>query len=188
MSQRYDHWGDLLRLANRGDTRAYAHFLTEVTPVIRTIARARSAGGGAEDVEDIVQEVLLALHAKRHTWQEDAPVTPWIYAIARYKAIDARRKRRASPQVIDDLADSLADERAGDIMASRDLGQLLGGIDDRSAEIVRALGVSGESAGDVGAQLGMSEGAVRVAYHRAMARLRKLAGIDTAQLSDERRK
>ncbi len=187
MNERNHHWGELLRQANRGDSRAYSRFLSEVTPVIRGIARARSPGA-PEDVEDIVQEALLALHAKRHTWREDAPVTPWIYAIVRYKAIDARRRRGAPQQDIDDLADVLADETAGEIMAARDLGQLLGGIDNRSADIVRSLGVTGDSAGDVGAKHGMSEGAVRVAYHRALARLRKLAVGHEARLSDERRK
>ncbi|KAA2314142.1 sigma-70 family RNA polymerase sigma factor [Pseudooceanicola sediminis] len=180
MSERDDHWGDLLRRANRGDRRAYGHFLIEVTPVVRNIARARSADA-PEDVEDIVQEALLALHDKRHTWREDVPVTPWIYAIVRYKAIDARRRRGMAHHDIADLAEVLADDSAGDIMASRDLSQLLGGIDDRSADIVRALGVTGESAGDVGAQMGMTEGAVRVAYHRALTRLRKLVGANEAQ-------
>ncbi|MBT9382725.1 sigma-70 family RNA polymerase sigma factor [Pseudooceanicola sp. CBS1P-1] len=175
MTDRNMHWGELLRRARRGDGAAYARFLSEVTPAIRTVVRARARGDEAA-VEDIVQEVLLGLHAKRHTWNEDAPVTPWLYAIARYKAADAlraRRLRRTDP--LEDHAEGLVDDTLGDPTAARDLGRLLEGIDTRSAGIVRSLGVEGESAGEVGARLGLSEGAVRVAYHRAMTRLRRIA-------------
>jgi len=176
MSDRNDRWGDLLRRANRGDAAAYARFLTECVPVLRTVVRGRTVD--AAEVEDIVQEVLLAVHAKRHTWRESDPVTPWLYAIARYKAVDfARRRRRGggAPVPIDDLAEVLPGEGSGEIMAARDLARLLAGIDRRAAEIVRAVGIEGQSAGEVGARLGMSEGAVRVAYHRALARLKDMA-------------
>ena len=62
---------DLLRAANRGDQRAYGDFLREVTPLVRGIARARGGGLGADQIEDIVQETLLAIHQKRQTWRED---------------------------------------------------------------------------------------------------------------------
>jgi RNA polymerase sigma-70 factor (ECF subfamily) len=178
MTDRDDRWSDLLRRGLRGDGAAYGTFLSEITPVLRGIVRART--GGAEDGEDVVQEVLLAVHAKRHTWREDEPVTPWLYAIARYKAADAGRRRgRQGPQVpIDDLAEVLPDN-TGETTASRDLAVLLGRIDDRSARIVRAVGVEGRSASEVGAELNMNEGAVRVAYHRALVRLKDLAETET---------
>ncbi|WP_375175218.1 sigma-70 family RNA polymerase sigma factor [Pseudooceanicola sp.] len=177
MTDRNDRWSDLLRRGMRGDGAAYGAFLAEITPVLRGIVRART--GGAEDGEDIVQEVLLAVHSKRHTWREDEPVTPWLYAIARYKAADAGRRRgRQGPQVpIDDLADVLPEE-AGETTAARDLAVLLDRIDDRAARIVRAVGIEGRSAGEIGVELNMSEGAVRVAYHRAMVRLKDLAETD----------
>jgi RNA polymerase sigma-70 factor (ECF subfamily) len=174
MTDRNSRWSDLLRRGMRGDSAAYGAFLADITPVIRGIVRART--GGAEDGEDVVQEVLLAVHAKRHTWREDEPVTPWLYAIARYKSADAGRRRgRQGTQVpIDDLADVLPEE-TGDDTAARDLAVLLDRIDDRAARIVRAVGIEGRSAGEIGAELKMSEGAVRVAYHRAMVRLKDLA-------------
>jgi len=60
-----------------------------VAPVIRGIVRARGAGLGEAAGEDVVQEVLMAVHAKRHTWRENEPVQPWLYAIARYKIVSA---------------------------------------------------------------------------------------------------
>ncbi|EAQ02810.1 RNA polymerase sigma-70 factor [Pseudooceanicola batsensis HTCC2597] len=175
MPDRDDRWSDLLRRALRGDGAAYAAFLSEAAPVIRTIVRARTAR--AEEAEDIVQEVLLAVHAKRHTWREDEPVRPWLYAIARYKSADAgrRRGRRGGQVPLDDLVEVLPDE-AGETTAARDLAVLLDRIDDRAARIVRAVGLEGRSAAEVGRALGMKEGAVRVAYHRAMVQLKDLAG------------
>lgn len=174
MTDRNTRWSDLLRRGMRGDGTAYAAFLSEITPVIRGIVRART--GGAEDGEDIVQEVLLAVHSKRHTWREDEPVTPWLYAIARYKAADAgrRRGRQGTSVQIDDLAEVLPDE-TGETTAVRDLAVLLDRLDDRAARIVRAVGVEGKSAAEVGAEMDMKEGAVRVAYHRALTRLKDLA-------------
>lgn len=175
MHERDSRWGDLFRRANRGDRVAYATFLTEVTLVIRKIVAARS-GGQMSEIEDTVQEVLIAIHTKRHTWRETEPVTPWVYAIARYKTADAWRRRRQVLVPIEDMADSLPDAGTGDAMAARDLGVMLGGLDARSAQIVRAVGVDGDSASEVGARMGMNEGAVRVAFHRAMTRLRQRAG------------
>ena len=97
---------ELLRAANRGDQRAYAAFLHAITPVLRGIARARGGGLGPEICEDVVQETLLAIHQKRQTWREDLPVRPWLYAIVRYKVVDAFRARGRTVHVqIDDFAD-----------------------------------------------------------------------------------
>ena len=78
-------WAALLRAANGGDTRAYAAFLTAVAPVLRGLVRARGRAIPADQHEDIVQEVLLAIHRKRRTWDETRPVRPWLFAIARHK-------------------------------------------------------------------------------------------------------
>ncbi|TIX52670.1 MAG: RNA polymerase subunit sigma, partial [Mesorhizobium sp.] len=80
----------LLKAAIAGDETAYAGFLTRTAALVRGFARRKIVQGGV-DPEDVVQETLLAIHVKRHTWRQDAPVLPWIYAIARFKLIDAFR-------------------------------------------------------------------------------------------------
>jgi RNA polymerase sigma factor (sigma-70 family) len=168
---------DLLRAANRGDERAYAAFLRAIVPVIRGVARARAGGLGTDAVEDIVQETLLALHRKRHTWREDMPVRPWLYAIVRYKVVDALRARgRRVKLPIEDFADILPAAETPDSLERRDAERALGRLEPRAAAIVRAIGLDGQSIAETAGAFGMSDGAVRVALHRA---LRKLAQLRT---------
>jgi RNA polymerase sigma-70 factor (ECF subfamily) len=176
MTDREQEWSALLRAANAGDARAYARFLHVVTPVLRGIVRARGRALPPDQHEDIVQDVLLALHAKRQTWQSDSPVLPWLYAIARYKTVDAFRRRGTAVHLpIEDFIDIL-ESTATDTLAARDSARLIDRLDSRSAQIVRAVSLDGEDSAAVGDRLGMSEGAVRVALHRAIKRMGQFIG------------
>lgn len=181
MNNREAEWSALLRAAMEGDGRAYARFLTLVTPVLRGIVRARGRDLGAAGQEDVVQDVLIAIHTKRHTWDQTAPLLPWLYAVTRHKVVDAFRRRGASVHLpIDDFVDVLEAEPETDALAARDSAALIGQLDPRSAAIVRAVSLEGQSTAEVGAQLSMSEGAVRVALHRAIQRMARLVnGMDT---------
>ena len=166
---------DLLRAANRGDQRAYAEFLRAVTPIVRGIARTRGGGLGADVIEDIVQETLLAIHQKRHTWREDMAVRPWLYAIVRYKVVDAFRARGRRVQVpIEDFAEVLPAAADPDPTERNDALRVIGALDPRSARIVRAIGIDGASIAETSAALDMTEIAVRVALHRGLKRLAQL--------------
>ena len=115
----------LLRAALAGDEKAYAAFLHAAAGLVRAFARRRTGQGGI-DPEDIVQETLLAVHVKRHTWRADAPVTPWLYAIARYKLIDAFRRRGRRIDVdIDEIAETLAAAPEPDRPSEREIGKAL---------------------------------------------------------------
>jgi RNA polymerase sigma-70 factor (ECF subfamily) len=165
-------WAALMRAANAGDARAYAAFLNAVAPVLRGLVRARGRALPTDQHEDIVQEVLLAIHAKRGTWDEDRPLRPWLFAIARHKVVDAFRAGGARVHLdVEDLAEVLAAPPEPDPTAAADVNQLLARLDPRSAEIVRSASLGDEEAASIGARLSMSEGAVRVALHRAMRRL-----------------
>lgn len=167
-----NEWERLLLAANAGDSAAYARFLQAVTPVVRGVVRARSGSLGPATCEDVVQEVLLAIHLKRHTWDPAAPVRPWLYAIARYKVVDAFRARgRRIDLPIEDFADTLVADAGADPTEAADLAKMIGMLDSRSAQIVRKIGLEGASFGETGQGLGMTEGAVRVALHRALKQL-----------------
>lgn len=168
-------WEDLMRAANRGNQRAYTQLLQAITPVIRGIVRARGAALGEAQCEDVVQDVLLAIHLKRQTWREDAPLRPWLYAVTRHKVIDAFRARGTRIDLpVEDFADVLPAPDEADPLERRDMERVLGQLDARAQTIVRAIGLDGQSAAETGAQLGMTEGAVRVALHRALKTLARL--------------
>jgi RNA polymerase sigma factor (sigma-70 family) len=122
-----------------------------------------------------VQEVLLAVHTKRHTWREAEPIQPWLYAIARHKVIDAFRRRGKGVDVpIEDFAELLPAPEAADPTERSDMLRVIGRLDDRAAGIVRAIGLDGATVRETGACYGMTETAVRVSLHRSMKRLAQL--------------
>lgn len=170
-----DDWGKLLAEANAGNARSYEQFLRAVTPVLRGIVRARGTALGDAGCEDVVQEVLLAIHLKRHTWDQGSPVRPWLYAITRYKVADAFRSRGRSIDLpIEDFVDDLPAEAGRDPTDNADMTKMIGMLDGRAAEIVRMIGLNGASAAETGKALSMTEGAVRVALHRALKALATL--------------
>lgn len=168
-------WETLFRAGLAGDEASYARFLHEVAPVIRGLVHARGRDLGEAACEDVLQEVLLAVHVKRHTWRSDSPVRPWLYAIARYKVADAFRTRGAQVLLpIEDFADALPAPETADPTLAGDALRMIDRLDPRSADIVRAIGLDGEEPSATGRRLSMTEGAVRVALHRALKRLAAL--------------
>lgn len=174
--QQDEVWETLLARANDGDGAAFARFLHLVTPTLRSVIRRRGDGLPPDQHEDILQEVLLAIHLKRQTWRRDSPVRPWLYALARYKVVDAfRRRGRAVTLPIEDFADVLPEENVTPPLSDRDAEVMLGQIDSRSAILVRAVALDGKTAEEAGAAVGLTAGAARVALHRAMRRLSGVA-------------
>jgi len=172
MKEKVEDLEHLLAAANAGDARAYARFLKAVTPVLRGVVRARGGGLGAAGCEDVLQEVLLAVHLKRFTWTKGAPVRPWLYAIARHKVVDAFRARGRRIDVpIEHVAEALQADAGPDPTDAADMAKLIGMLGGKSADIIRKVGVEGLSPAETGRALGMSEGAVRVALHRAFKAL-----------------
>ncbi len=173
---RTEDWETLLARANAGDGAAFGRFLTAVTPTLRAIIRARGAALPPDQHEDILQEVLLAIHLKRQTWRAGTPVRPWLYAVTRYKVVDAFRRRGTALHLpIADFEDILPDDPAPAPLSARDAETMLGQIDARSAALVRAVAIDGQTAESAGRGLGLTAGAARVALHRAMKRLTDIA-------------
>lgn len=176
-------WADLMRAANRGDTASYRRLLAALAPALRSFAGRAFARSGLsrDEVEDAVQETLLAVHLKRHTWDEHQPLLPWVKAIARNKVIDALRRKGGNLHVpIDDVSDTLADDRVVDAGHSSDVASAVSFLKERDRAIVVAMSIEGASARDMAERLAMSEGAVRVALHRALKSLAKTLGSGKA--------
>lgn len=173
-SDRESEWATWMRAGIAGDGVAYRRFLTAVTPHIRSVARARCrmVHIAGNEVEDIVQEVLLAIHLKRETWDDSRPIGPWVSAITRNKLIDIlRRNGRHTAVPIDDVVEVLAAEDNAPELSARDIDTLLGHLKSQQEEIVRSISLNGHSVRETADRLAMSEGAVRVSLHRALKAL-----------------
>lgn len=172
-------WARLMAAAIDGDGDAYHRLLQSLGPALRGVARRGLAryGAGDGDVEDVVQETLLAIHLKRATWDRGKPIGPWVTAIARHKLIDALRRRGRRAEIpIDDVAEGLAFEapaadQPGGAIERRDVDRMLERLGGRQRDIVRAVSVEGRSIRETAERLDMSEGAVRVALHRGLRAL-----------------
>src|SRR3984893_8172851 len=113
---REKEWALLMRAGNAGDADSYRRLLVQLTPVLRAVGRRglASAGIAETDAEGLVQEALSAIHLKRQSWDEDAPIGPWLRAIARHKMIDTLRRRgRRIDLPIDACSEVLAGGRRG---------------------------------------------------------------------------
>jgi RNA polymerase sigma-70 factor, ECF subfamily len=172
--EREDEWTGLMRSAMSGDSAAYHRLLKAVTPVLRAAARRglSRAGQPVDQAEDIVQDILLAVHLKRHTWDANAPLAPWLFAIARNKLIDALRRRGRRIFVnIDDFAETLPDAQPAETASANEVAVRLNSLPPRQRDVLQSIAVESASIRDTAAKFAMSEGAVRVALHRGLASL-----------------
>jgi RNA polymerase sigma-70 factor (ECF subfamily) len=161
----------LMERSLNGDRLAYGELLSRLTPALRRTVGARARLAGLEP-EDVVQEVLLALHLKRNTWVRGTPVAPWVTAIARNKIVDAYRRRGRRPEVsIDSVVESLRDEATLSEDHSYDLERGLAKLPSRQREVLQAVSLQGYSAQEAALRLRMSEVGVRVTLHRALKSL-----------------
>ncbi|HEY3655447.1 MAG TPA: sigma-70 family RNA polymerase sigma factor [Steroidobacteraceae bacterium] len=155
-----------------GDASAYHLFLGELTAHLRSFLRRRMSRL-PEETEDLVQELLLAIHNQRHTYDPGQPLTAWVQAIARYKLIDLLRRRSRTDGLHDPLDDdelfAVADTEPAE--ARFDLAKLLKQLPDRQRLPILYVKVEGGSVADAAKRTGMSESAVKVGIHRGLKAL-----------------
>jgi len=160
--------------AQAGESDCYEQVLTLLGRYLRSFMRKRLPAQSSE-VEDLVQETLMAIHQKRHTYQSDQALTAWVYAIARYKWVDHLRShgRRAQwHDDIDDWADTLAAEDDGPAQAAQqELAQVLAVLPAKQREAIEHTRLLGLSIAETAQRLGQSEAAVKVNIHRGLKSL-----------------
>jgi RNA polymerase sigma-70 factor, ECF subfamily len=164
-----------------GDAVAYRTFLCELTRHLRGYLRKRMPHL-ADDVADLVQEILLAVHNQRHTYRPNEPLTAWVHAIARYKRTDffrARARRESLHDSIDDHLDIFAVSDDEPSIARRDIGKLLDQLPDKQRLPILHVKLQGLSVAETAQLTGLSESAVKVGVHRGLkalaARIRTIA-------------
>ena len=168
-----------LLLALAGDNEAYVAFLTRSGAHLRSYFRRRLAAS-PNDVEDLVQETLLAVHNRRHTFEPAARLMPWLYAIARYKLIDLLRAQapRLAVEIPLDDEDGVAEllpAESSPAECHRDLAKLLDTLPDRYRLPIVLVKLEGRSIAETAQATGMSEPAVKVGIHRGLKKLAALA-------------
>jgi len=168
-----DRLRGLFMLALAADAAAYRQFLAALGSHLRAYYRKRMARW-PDDVEDLVQETLLAVHNNRHTYKLEQPLTAWVHTIARYKLIDLLRSRARHEALHDPLEDDLqvfagSAEDAAD--ARRDLEKLLESLPQRHRRALVMMKLEGASVAEAAAATGMSESAVKVGVHRSLKAL-----------------
>lgn len=170
-------WADAMRAARRGDEKAYHELLIALVPYLRGLVRRLllRSGQSDSDCEDVVQEILLAVHLRKQTWNESEPLLPWIAAIARYKTIDAmRRKGRRMEIAIDGFEYVLETPVPAESVSEKELNRMLARLAEGQRKIILAVSVEGLALEDAAQRLGLSEGAARVALHRGLKALAKV--------------
>lgn len=174
MQEREAEWKRRLVAGLAGDEQAYRAFLADVSTYLRGWARnaLARAGRSAAEAEDIVQETLIAIHTKRHTWDDTKLVGPWLHGIARHKLVDALRRRSLHDHLpVDDYAETIAAPAPEASLPQSDVIRMVATLPERQAAIVRGVFLEGKRAADLAGALAMNEGAVRVALHRALKSL-----------------
>lgn len=176
MSASEERLRDMLVRGLAGDAAAYRTFLKELSAHLRAFLRGRLARL-PDEVEDLVQETLLAIHNQRHTYDASQPLTAWVHAIARYKLIDLLRRRAGRDALNDPLEDEdelLAASETEAADARRDLAKLLERLPERQRLAIVHTKLDGLSVAETARLTGMSEAAVKVGVHRGLKALAAL--------------
>ena len=162
-----------------GDAVAYQAFLKDIGAHLRAFFKRRLASL-PDDIEDLVQETLLALHNQRHTYQSHQPLTAWVHAIARYKLIDLFRARGSREALHEPLEDDLlvfAASETDACDARRDVGRLLEQLPDHQRLPILHMKIEGLSVIETAQATGMSESAVKVGVPRGLKALAAMLGV-----------
>lgn len=156
-----------------GDSAGYRQFLAELAVHLRGFLRRRLYERAA-DVEDLVQDILLAVHNARHTYRADEPLTAWIHAIARYKLTDyfrTRSRHDALNDPLDDAAELFAAPDLEPAQAKRDVAKLLEQLPERQRLPIVHVKLEGLSVTETAKLTGLSESAVKIGVHRGLKAL-----------------
>jgi RNA polymerase sigma factor (sigma-70 family) len=160
----------LAELSQRGDTVAYRQFLEICAAWLRSFFARRIAPC---DIDDLVQDTLVAIHDKLGTYDTSRPFLPWLAAIARYRWVDRLRKvYRAGEEMLGDMASERMEQDA--VVAQLTIDALFKLIPDAQATAIRLVKIRGLSIAEASIETGQSEILVKVNIHRG---LKKLAAL-----------
>jgi RNA polymerase sigma-70 factor (ECF subfamily) len=165
-----------------GDAGAHRELLERLSRQLRGYYRGQldRIRCGPIEAEDLVQEALIAIHTRRHTYDPSQPFTPWVYAIARYKFVDYLRRTHPSLQdlPIEDVKEMTSRDDQGQVESTLDLEKLMAELPPKMREAIQAVKLDGLSVSEAAARSGMSESNVKVSVHRGLKAMARLIGGD----------
>jgi len=169
---------ELMLLGLQGNARAHGKLLTDLSQLLRKFFQRRLSYEHAE-VEDLVQETLLAIHTRRATYDPTQAFTAWAYAVARYKLIDYLRRQRLRITInIDDCSELFGVEVMAAEDASRDVEELLAELPAAQRAAIQLTRIEGLSVEEAAARSGQSVSGIKVGVHRGLKKLSALFGAD----------
>jgi RNA polymerase sigma-70 factor (ECF subfamily) len=158
-----------------GDAAAHKALLTRLSVRLRAYFRGQLAriGKAPTDAEDLLQETLIALHTRRHTYDRSQLLTPWVYAIARYRLVDYLRRTKASTRdvPVEEAAELSADDDATAVESRLDLQKLMAQLAPKTRCAIQMVKLDGLSVREAAKRSGMSESAIKVSVHRGLRTL-----------------
>jgi RNA polymerase sigma-70 factor (ECF subfamily) len=172
---------ELIEASLDGDAAAHSTLLRRIMPLLRAFF-ARRMNPWNPDVEDLVQEALVAVHTKRATFDRSRPLTPWLYSVARHKLVDHLRRSRdhSSVEALDEILASEGFERQSN--AHIDIERLLGTLPAKQAAVIRQTKISGMSVAEVATLAGLSVSDVKVSVHRGLKALSRSVATATVPI------
>jgi RNA polymerase sigma-70 factor (ECF subfamily) len=166
-----------------GDAAAHRALLDQLSRRLRAYFKGKLAGigRGASEAEDLVQEAVLAIHIKRHTYNPAEPLTPWVHAIARYKLIDFLRRTRTSMAdvPIDEADNILAHDDNVSAESTYDVRRLMERLPKNMRCSIEAVKLEGQSIAEAAERCGISESGVKMNIHRGLKALAALIARET---------
>ena len=166
--------------AQSGDEAAYRQCLGLLAGRLRGYLKHRLSGL-PDDVEDLVQETLLALHLQRGTYDPTLPVSAWAVAIARHRLADLWRRRGRREHLhdaIEDVDEQLLVADPDDGGARRDLALLLNELPEAQRQAIVLTRLEGLTVAEAASRTGASASAIKVRVHRGLRRLAALVRHD----------
>jgi RNA polymerase sigma-70 factor (ECF subfamily) len=173
----------LMLASLNGNAASHRSLLDRLSRRLRAYYKAKlvTVGKGKVEAEDLVQEAILAIHLKRHTYDPREPLTPWVYAIARYKLIDFLRRNRVSltEVPIDEVDEVMAHDDNADAESTYDIRRLMQRLPEGMQCSIQAVKLDGLSIAEAAKRCGLSESGVKVNIHRGLKAMAALIARET---------
>ena len=155
-------------LSQAGDKKAYREFLelsgTAVRKLLTFLNRKRRYDGS---MDDLLQEVLLKIHLKKHTFVPGRPILPWIHAITRHTFIDLYRKNKSGPELVE-----IPEDLSMEVTSESDMSEIWDFLTQEQRDILNAVKIEGRSYAEVAKEYNIRESALKVRVHRLLQEIK----------------